>query len=118
MKKINSDLVGEIGKIINEQDRIKTGYTVNDWDLKKFEFMGLKPYYYDSDVDGECKMVEITKSNLDKNRKQHIYILKPEEFEKIGGYIDSLNNLIKLELERIKLLKEMVPSILVEKIMD
>ncbi len=71
MKTINSDLVGAIKKMISEkekQDRIKTGYTVNDWDLKKFETMGLKPYYYDSNVDGECKMVEITKSNLEKNR--------------------------------------------------
>jgi hypothetical protein len=62
-------------------------------------------------------MVEVTKRNLENNRKKHIFILKPEEFQKINGYIDSLNKVIKLELERIQLLKDMVPSILIEKIM-
>jgi hypothetical protein len=62
-------------------------------------------------------MVEVTKKNIEDNRKKRIFVLKPEEFQKINTYINSLNNVIKLELERIELLKEMVPSILVEKIM-
>ena len=118
--KINeSDLVNMVKTVINEEDlkRVRKGYSITPWEFNKFQAMGVTPYYYDSTVNGECKMVEVTKSNLENNRKKHIFILKPEEFQKINGYIDSLNKVVKLELERIQLLKDMVPSILIEKIM-
>jgi|688.fasta_scaffold87418_6 hypothetical protein len=123
MKKIveinESDLVNVVKKVINEEElkRVRKGYSITPWDFNRFKAMGVTPYYYDSSVDGDCKMVEVTKRNLENNRKKHIFILKPEEFQKINGYIDSLNKVIKLELERIQLLKDMVPSILIEKIM-
>jgi hypothetical protein len=118
--KINEfDLVNMVKTVINEEDlkRVRKGYSITPWEFNKFQAMGVTPYYYDSSVNGECKMVEVTKSNLENNRKKHIFILKPEEFQKINGYIDSLNKVVKLELERIQLLKDMVPSILIEKIM-
>jgi len=118
--KINeSELVDLVKIVINEEEveRVRKGYSITPFDFNRFKSMGVTPYYYDSKVNGECRMVEVTKKNIEDNRKKRIFVLKPEEFQKINTYIDSLNNVIKLELERIELLKEMVPSILVEKIM-
>jgi hypothetical protein len=121
MSDINeSEFFDIVKNVIAEEEntRVRRPYTVNVWDIKKFSSMGVTPYYYDSNVNGECKMVQITTENVSKHIKGYIFLLKPEEFDKITRYIDSLNKLIKLELERIKLLKEMIPSILKDKIMN
>ena len=114
-----SKLVDIVKNVISEEEnsRVKRPYQVNKWDIKKFPSMGLTPYYYDSNVNGECKMVEITTENVEKQKKGYVFLLKPEEFDKINQYIETLNNLIKAELERINLLKQMPPAILVDKIM-
>lgn len=118
--KINeSELVNVVKNILSEQEnsRVRRPYQVNKWDLKKFPSMGVEPYYYDSNVNGECKMVKITSENLHNQQKGYIFLLKPEELEKINRYIEVLNKLIKAEMERINLLKQMPPSVLVDKMM-
>jgi hypothetical protein len=118
--KINeSELVDIVKNVISEEEnsRVRRPYQVNPWDLKRYPSMGVTPYYYDSKVNGDYKMVKITTENLSKQEKGYIFLLKPEELEKINRYIEILNKLINAELEKINLLKQMPPSLLAQKIM-
>lgn len=97
-------------------NRVIIGYDINGTDFQKFELMGVVPYYYESSG-LTCKMIEITKGNVSKYGDKRIFLLNPEEYTKIYEYIRILNDIIESEEKKNQLLKEMVPSILVEKIM-
>jgi len=114
-----SDLTNIIQRVINEQEnnRVRSGYSISPFDWKRFESMGVTPYYYESKPNGQSSMVEVTKENLKNLKEERIFLLYPEEHEKISNKIDSHNNLVEKYLRKIELLQEMIPTILVEEIM-
>jgi hypothetical protein len=114
-----SDLTNIIQRVINEQEnsRVRSGYSISDYDFVRFNSMGVTPYYYDSQPNGQSSMIEITKENLKNHKEERIFLLYPEEYEKISNKIDSLNEVIEKYLRKIELLQEMIPTILVEEIM-
>ena len=95
-------------------DRIIKGYDITTLDFQRFISMGVTPYVYVSN--GTSELVEINKGNYVKYVKDRIFLLTPDEYSKTKEYVDSLNHLIELQNKRTELLKEMVPGIIVEKI--
>ena len=97
-------------------DRILNGYTIKDFDFVKFESLGVTPFFFKKD-NNKSEIVRLTKSNLNLNRERMIYLLTPDEHNKIKKYISITNELVDALTRKIELITEMVPSILVEKIM-
>lgn len=123
MKKVISltetELTQIVEKVIKEQqeDRVVPGRNITKLRIQIYSEQGLTPYYFDSKEYGKYKMVEVTgplPSNMDRVR---IFLLKPEEFEKINKIIDIMNDIIPKHLEKIKLLTQYVTAVLVDKIM-
>jgi hypothetical protein len=64
-------------------------------------------------------MVEIDKNNFLKLEKTgRVFLLTPDELEKINKLIDNINNITKLYLEKIETQKQLIIAVLVEKIMN
>jgi hypothetical protein len=103
-----------------EPNRIINLYQIgnkNKIDIIKSQ--GLVPYYFDSKINGEYKMVEIDKNNFSKLEKTgRVFLLTPDELEKINKLIDNINNITKLYLEKIETQKQLIIAVLVEKIMN
>lgn len=123
MKKVitltESELTQIVEKVIKEQqeDRVVPGRNITKLRIQIYSEQGFTPYYFDSKEYGKYKMVEVTgplPSNMDRVR---IFLLKPEEFEKINKIIDIMNDIIPKHLEKIKLLTQYVTAVLVDKIM-
>jgi hypothetical protein len=120
IKLSETQLTNVVKRIISEQemnDRVIKGFSIQPLHFQKYATMNLTPYYFETNGYDDCKMVEVTKRNLNSVEKKKIFLLHPEEYEKISELIDSTNNIAEKYLQKIKLLQEMIPSILVEKIM-
>ena len=125
MKKIvrlsEDELVGMVNNIVKEQQEkriIRGGMINNNIDFQRFESKGVKPYYLDTETDGDYKMVEITSPPHSSKQFVRVFLLKPIEFEKINKIIGGINNLTSLYLQKIELFKQYIPSVLVDKIME
>lgn len=123
MKKVISltetELTQIVEKVINEQqeNRVVMGRDITKLRIQIYSEQGLTPYYFDSKEYGKYKMVEVTgplPSNMERVR---VFLLKPEEFEKINKVIDIMNDIIPKHLEKIKLLTQYVTAVLVDKVM-
>ena len=119
IKLTESDLVSIIQKIINEQEkpRIVMGVNFGKYDVSKANREGLTPYYFDFKIDGDYKLVEVKNYNANLDTKR-IFLLKPDEAEKTKEHVNIINNLVSKKLEQIKLYKDLIVSVLAEKIMD
>ena len=100
------------------KDRVIRGYDISTFDFQRFSSMGVTPYVYVSNDRGSSDLVEVDKKNYVKFVRNHVYLLTPDEYAKTKEYVDSLNHLIELQVRRNALLMEMVPGIIVEKIMN
>jgi hypothetical protein len=91
-------------------------YNIKSLDFTRFENQGLTPYFYNKDVESEnFGMVKLEKSNKKiLDTRTEVFLLTQEEFDKIKKYSDIVKSLILSELKKISLLKELVPSTLVE----
>ena len=99
------------------KDRVIKGYDITTFDFQRFSNMGVTPYVYVSNDRGSSDLVEVDKKNYVKFVRNRVYLLTPDEYAKTKEYVDSLNHLIELQVRRNALLMEMVPGIIVEKIM-
>ena len=102
----------------NDTERIIKSTQVRD-DIFDKHNQGLAPYIFDSAIDGNYRMVEVTKQNIKKvvNTNHDIFLLKMSELEKINILIDNVNELTRLTLEQIRLRKQLILGVLIEKIM-
>lgn len=124
MKKIRlteQDLTNIISRVIEEQgeERVITSYKTHDfgkWGFKIYNEKGLKPYYLDLKTEGEFKLIELTEPLGKKTKVTEIFLLKPDEVDKTIRVIEVINGLTKKYLEKIKLLKELIPSKIVHEI--
>lgn len=91
-------------------------YNIKSLDFTRFESQGLTPYYYNKDVESEnFGMVKLEKSDKKiLDTRTEIFLLTQEEYGKIKKYSDIVKSIILSELKKINLLKELVPSTLVE----
>lgn len=114
--------IREMYGLIDEQEvqnRIINLYQIgNKEQLIKYKSQGFTPYYFDSKVNGDYKMVEINKNNFSKIEKiGRVFLLSHNELEKVNELIFNINNITKLYLEKIETQKQLIVAVLVEKIM-
>jgi glycogen debranching enzyme len=77
--------------------------------LAKFKSQGLIPYYYDSDTN----IVEITspiKGKTYNTIPKEVFLLTPDEFNKIKKLSDNIKEIIELKMSTIKLYKQYIPA--------
>lgn len=100
------------------KDRKIKGGTIGKFDFQRYNSMGVKPYYFKDIKDGGCEFVEVTPKNVSDVERKWVFLLKPEELEKINKFVETTNQLVENYKKKIALLKEMIPPVLVEKIMS
>jgi hypothetical protein len=84
--------------------------------LLKFKSQGLTPYYYDGDTD----IIEINgpiKGKKYNTKPKEVFLLTPDEYDKIKKISDNIKEMIELKLKSIKLYKQYIPSSL-EKLIE
>lgn len=77
--------------------------------LAKYKSQGLTPYYYDGDTD----IVEMTgpiKGKTYNTKPKEVFLLTPEEYNKIKELSDNIKKMIDLKLDAIKLYKQYIPA--------
>jgi len=103
---------------INEQLKRRTiDVNINKFDLLKYKKEGLTPYYLNLEYGDKFGIFEA--NNLPLTIRKHtnfveIYFLTNEEFNKIKVICENIKELVKLSLERNKLLVSTIPAILGE----
>jgi hypothetical protein len=79
--------------------------------LLKFKSQGLTPYYYD----GDTNIIEITspiKGKTYNTIPKEVFLLTPDEYDKIKKLSDNIKEMIELKMEAIKLFKQYIPAVL------
>lgn len=99
-------------------DRIIRGYDVGPFDFQRFSTMGITPYVYLSNNLEPSTLIEVNRNNYLKYVKTMLFLLTPDEYMKTITYINTTNKLIELYNKKIKLIKEMVPGVMMELIKD
>jgi hypothetical protein len=81
--------------------------------LLKFKSQGLTPYYYD----GDTNIIEITspiKGKTYNTIPKEVFLLTPDEYDKIKKLSDNIKEMIELKMNAIKLFKQYIPAVLDE----
>jgi hypothetical protein len=79
--------------------------------LLKFKSQGLTPYYYD----GDTSIVEITgpiQGKTYNTKPKEVFLLTPDEYDKIKKLSDNIKEMIELKMNAIKLYKQYIPAVL------
>lgn len=95
------------------QDRRITDFDITPITLAKFKSQGLTPYYYDGDTD----IVEVKgpiKGKLFDTRPKEVFLLTPDEYDKIKRLTDNIKEMIELKMKAIKLYKQYIPGSLMK----
>ena len=97
----------------NTKERRMTDFDITPITLVKFKSQGLTPYYYDGNTD----IVEITspiKGKTYNTIPKEVFLLTPEEYDKIKKLSDKVKEMIELKLNTIKLYKQYIPGSLMK----
>jgi len=90
---------------------------IKGMDLVSFKSEGLTPYYFNR-VDGkDFGLIEFTKplsGNDYNNKHRQIFLLTPDESEKVNKIVANIAEMVELQNKKISLLKDMVPLIMNE----
>ena len=90
---------------------------IKSMDLMRFKSEGLTPYYFNR-VDGkDFGLIEFVKplsGNEYHNKPREIFLLTPDEYEKVNKIVVNIAEMVQLQNKKISLLKDMVPSIMNE----
>jgi hypothetical protein len=81
--------------------------------LAKIKSQGLTPYYYDENTD----IVELTgpiKGKTYNTKPKEVFLLTPDEYDKIKKLSDNIKEMIELKLKQIKLYKQYIPAVMGE----
>lgn len=90
-------------------DRRILDFDITPITLAKFKSQGLTPYYYD----GDTNIVEITspiKGKTYNTIPKEVFLLTPDEFNKIKKLSDNIKEMIELKMRSIKLYKQYIPA--------
>ena len=97
----------------NTIDRRMLDVDITPITLAKIKSQGLTPYYYD----GDTNIVEITspiKGKTYNTKPKEVFLLTPDEYDKIKKLSDNIKEMIELKLKTIKLYKEYIPGSLIK----
>ena len=101
---------------MNKERRLLDG-DIKSVDLVRFKSEGVTPYYFNREDGKDFGLIEFVKplSGNDYNRKpREIFLLTPNEFEKVNKIVENIAEMVQLQEKKISLLKDMVPSIMNE----
>ncbi len=97
----------------NTIDRRMLDVDITPITLAKIKSQGLTPYYYD----GDTNIVEITspiKGKTYNTIPKEVFLLTPDEYDKIKKLSDNIKEMIELKLNSIKLYKQYIPGSLMK----
>ena len=93
----------------NTNERRILDFDITPITLAKFKSQGLTPYYYD----GDTNIVEITspiKGKTYNTIPKEVFLLTPDEYDKIKKLSDNIKEMIELKMNAIKLFKQYIPA--------
>jgi len=97
----------------NTIDRRMLDVDITPITLAKIKSQGLTPYYYDENTD----IVELTgpiKGKTYNTKPKEVFLLTPDEYDKIKKLSDNIKEMIELKLKQIKLYKQYIPAVMGE----
>jgi hypothetical protein len=97
----------------NTIDRRMLDVDITPITLAKIKSQGLTPYYYDGDTD----IVEIAgpiKGKTSYTNPKEVFLLTPDEYDKIKKLSDNIKEMIELKMNAIKLYKQYIPGSLMK----
>jgi hypothetical protein len=97
----------------NTIDRRMLDVNITPITLAKIKSQGLTPYYYD----GDTNIVEITgpiKGKTSYTTPKEVFLLTPDEYDKIKKLSDNIKEMIELKMKSIKLYKQYIPGSLMK----
>ena len=114
------EILGQHKEMVSKPDFPEDRRTL-DTHLKSFDFtrlksQGLTPYYVETKTGNKVEMVELPKPLKQDyhNRPKEVYLLTPDEYEKIKKLTDNINEMIELKLKQIELYKQYIPAVAAE----
>ena len=84
-------------------------------DLVRYKSEGITPYYFNREDGKDFGLKELVKplSHNDRYVKpREIFLLTPDEYEKVNRLVENIREMIELHKKKISLYKEMVPSVI------
>jgi hypothetical protein len=93
------------------ENRRITDFDITPISLLKFKSQGLTPYYYD----GDTNIVEMKgpiQGKTYNTRPKDVFLLTPDEYDKIKKLSDNIKEMIELKMNAIKLYKQYIPAVL------
>jgi hypothetical protein len=90
---------------------------IKSMDLVRFKSEGLTPYYFNREDGKDFGLIEFVKplSGNDYNKRpREIFLLTPDEYEKVNKVVENIAEMVKLHTKKISLLKDLVPSVMYE----
>lgn len=90
---------------------------IKSMDLMRFKSEGLTPYYFNREDGKNFGLIEFTKQlsgNDYNNKPREVFLLTPEEYEKVNKIVGNIREMIELHNKKISLFKDMVPTIMGE----
>lgn len=111
------DILGQ-HKEMMDKSKLPDNRRILDFDitpmsLAKFRSQGLTPYYYDENTD----IFEVTgpiKGKTYNTKPKEVFLLTPDEYDKIKKLSDNIKEMIELKLKQIKLYKQYIPAVMGE----
>jgi hypothetical protein len=115
----------DIMKQHNELKPLETRHVldmnITSLDLIRYKEHGVKPYYFNSDESSpDFGLIEITKpfNGYDKfgwdKKPKRVYLLTPEEFDKVNALAENTREMIELSKQKISLLKDLIKGSMYE----
>ena len=109
------DILNQHKEIMNKpklpENRRITDFDITPISLLKFKSQGLTPYYYD----GDTNIVEMKgpiQGKTYNTRPKDVFLLTPDEYDKIKKLSDNIKEMIELKMNAIKLYKQYIPAVL------
>jgi hypothetical protein len=98
------------------EDRRTLDTNLKSFDFTRLKSQGLTPYYVETKTGNKVEMVELPKPLKQgyHNRPKEVYLLTPDEYEKIKKLTDNINEMIELKLKQIELYKQYIPAVAAE----
>ena len=120
MEKLNLT-ESEKNDILNQYEKNLKRRTIDSniksFDLIRYKSLGLTPYYFNRETGKDFGLVEFTKPLTSyelNNRPKEVFLLKPDEYEKVNKVVENIKEMIELQNNKISLLKDMVTAVMNE----
>jgi hypothetical protein len=103
---------------MENQRKVLVDTNIKSMDMVRFKSQGYTPYVFNREDGDNFGLIEITKpltsQQMNNGKPKQVFLLTPEEFEKVNKVVKNIAEMVVLYKKKINLLKDMVPSIMKE----